>query len=44
MNKELQILKFKHMIDEWLDFVVSCRQGIGHNYYIIEGPMVDDTI
>lgn len=32
------------MTEEWLDFVVSCRRGIEHNYDIIEGPMADDTI
>lgn len=43
-NKELQILKFENMTDEWLDFIVSCRRGISHNYDIVEGPMADDTI
>lgn len=32
------------MSDEWLDFVVSSRQGIRHEYDIVEGPMADDTI
>lgn len=32
------------MSDEWLDFVVSSRQGERHDYDIVEGPMVDDTI
>lgn len=32
------------MNDEWLDFVVSSRQGIRHDYDIVEGPMADDTI
>lgn len=31
------------MSDEWLDFVVSSRQGISHDYDIVEGPMADDT-
>lgn len=30
--------------DEWLDFVVACRQGEPHNYDIVEGPMADDKI
>lgn len=30
--------------DAWLDFVVNCRLGINHDYDIVEGPMVDDTI
>lgn len=32
------------MSDEWLDFVVSCRRGIKHDYDCMEGPMADDTI
>ena len=43
-NKNLNCLIFKEMSDEWLDFVVSSRQGIKHEYDIVEGPMADDTI
>ena len=43
-NKNLNCLIFKEMSDEWLDFVVSSRQGERHDYDIVEGPMVDDTI
>ena len=43
-NSELKILNFEEMIDEWLEFVVSCRRGISHGYDIVEGPMADDTI
>ena len=32
------------MSDEWLDFVVSSRQGERHDYDIVEGPMADDAI
>ena len=32
------------MTDEWLDFVVDCRQGVTHQYDIVEGPMADDQI
>lgn len=32
------------MSGEWLDFVVSSRQGMRHDYDIVEGVMVDDTI
>lgn len=35
---------FPEMSDKWLDFVVSCRSGIPHNYDVVEGPMADDTI
>lgn len=43
-NENLNCLIFKEMSDEWLDFVVSSRQGIRHEYDIVEGPMADDTI
>lgn len=43
-NKNLNCLIFKEMSDEWLDFVVSSRQGIRHDYDIVEGSMADDTI
>ena len=43
-NKNLNCLIFKEMSDEWLDVVVSSRQGIRHEYDIVEGPMADDTI
>lgn len=43
-NKNLICLIFKEMSDEWLDFVVSSRQGERHDYDIVEGPMADDTI
>ena len=29
---------------EWLQFVVTCRLGLEHDYDIVEGPMADDTI
>ena len=32
------------MKEEWLDFIVACRQGKSHKYDIVEGPMADDTI
>ena len=43
-NKNLNCRIFKEMSDEWLDFVVSSRQGERHDYDIVEGPMADDTI
>ncbi len=43
-NESLKILSFPEMTEEWLDFVVSCRRGIEHNYDIVEGPMADDQI
>lgn len=43
-TKEVNILRFSEMTEEWLDFVVACRGGSGHNYDVVEGPMADDTI
>ena len=41
-DSNLNILKFKEMSGEWLDFIVSCRNGVKHEYDIVEGPMADD--
>ena len=43
-NNKLKYLVFQEMTEEWLDFVVGCRNGESHNYDIVEGPMADDTI
>lgn len=43
-NKALKICIFPEMSDEWLKFVVACRQGKKHDFDIVEGPMADDTI
>lgn len=43
-SKELKILEFPDMTEEWLQFVVDCRSGKEHNFDIVEGPMVDDQI
>lgn len=42
--KNLKVLYFNEMSEEWLAFVVDCRRGIEHGYDIVEGPMADDTI
>ena len=41
---DLKILSFPEMTEEWLDFIAACRNGVSHNYDIVEGPMADDTI
>lgn len=40
----LKIKKFPKMSDEWIDFIAVGRVGKSHDYDIVEGPMVDDTI
>ena len=42
--EELKVKVFKDYSHEWLDFVVSCRNGSTHSYDVVEGPMADDTI
>lgn len=44
LNMDLNILEFKSMTDEWLDFIIQCRNGEPHNYDIVIGAMADDQI
>ena len=30
LNKNLKVLTFTEMTDNWMDFVVDCRRGIEH--------------
>ena len=32
VNKNLKILKFSEISDEWLDFIALCRSGKTHSY------------
>lgn len=41
---DLRVKKFEEYNEEWLDFVVHCRNGGTHDYDIVEGFMADDTI
>lgn len=43
-NKDLKILRFPEMSNEWLDFISKCRNGYQHDYDIVEGAMADDQI
>ena len=43
-DRSLDVLRFPHMSEEWLDFVVACRHGEMHSHDIVEGPMANDTI
>ena len=42
MNTNLKILEFKEMTDEWLDFIIDCRNGKQHDYDIVIGAMAND--
>lgn len=44
MNDQLNILEFREMTEEWLDFIISCRHGVPHDYDIVIGAMADDQI
>lgn len=44
MNTELDILEFKEMTEEWLDFIIDCRRGISHCHDIVIGAMANDQI
>lgn len=43
-NKELKILHFNEMTEEWLNFIVNCRNGIKHDYDIVIGAMANDQV
>ncbi|MDO5292102.1 MAG: DUF3990 domain-containing protein [bacterium] len=42
--KSLYIKKFDNYTEEWLEFVMNCRNGSTHNYDVVIGPMADETI
>ena len=44
MDTSLKVLEFKEMTEEWLDFIIDCRQGIFHDYDIVIGAMANDQI
>lgn len=43
-NLNLNIKEFTMMSEEWLDFIVDCRNGKSHNYDIVIGAMADDQV
>ena len=43
-NNSLKILYFTEMTEEWLDFIVSCRTDISHDYDIVIGAMANDQV
>ena len=43
-NKSLEMLVFNKMTEEWLDFIVGCRNGEKHNFDIVIGAMANDQI
>ncbi len=43
-DETLNILVFEDMTEEWLDFIINCRSGGGHNFDIVIGAMANDQI
>ncbi len=44
LNDKLNVLHFTEMTEEWLDFIVDCRNGKEHNYDIVIGAMANDQV
>lgn len=44
IDEDLKILEFTTMTEEWLDFIVDCRNGKPHDYDIVIGAMANDQI
>ena len=44
IDEKLDILEFKEMTDEWLDFIIDCRSGKPHSHDIVIGAMANDQI
>ncbi len=44
LNNDLKILEFKEMTEEWLEFIVNCRNYKKHDYDIVIGAMANDQI
>lgn len=44
IDEDLNILEFSCMTEEWLDFIIACRNGEPHQYDIVIGAMANDQI
>ncbi|WP_291529635.1 DUF3990 domain-containing protein [Bacteroides sp. UBA939] len=44
LNPVLDVLHFAEMTEEWLDFIVNCRNGVKHHYDVVIGAMANDQI
>ena len=44
VDTRLNILEFREMTEEWLDFIIDCRHGKPHSYDIVIGAMANDQI
>lgn len=41
---DLKVLHFVEMTEDWLDFIVDCRNGIAHDYDVVIGAMANDQV
>lgn len=44
IDTRLNILEFKEMTEEWLDFIITCRHGVSHDHDMVIGAMANDQI
>lgn len=44
IDESLDILEFKTMSEDWLDFIIACRAGKKHSHDIVIGAMANDQI
>lgn len=44
MDTTLNMLEFREMTEEWLDFIIACRHGEPHHHDIVIGSMANDQI
>ncbi len=44
LDESLDILEFREMTEEWLDFIIASRSGTPHSHDIVVGAMADDQI
>ena len=44
LTKGLNVLHFTEMTENWLDFIVNCRNNIKHDYDIVIGAMANDQV
>ena len=43
-SSDLSILNFEQMSENWLDFIVRCRNGENHHHDIVIGAMANDQV
>jgi hypothetical protein len=43
-NPALDMLEFREMTDQWLDFIADCRKGTAHSHDIVSGAMANDQV